>query len=88
MCASGPWRRLNNKWVSGWYGPWRDMASGLLLSSSTKVLMNGIPGATIQHRRGLCQGDPLSPMFFILAMDDIEIIPCPNPEDKLVCKLV
>jgi hypothetical protein len=51
MCASGPWRRLNNKWVSGWYGPWRDMASGLLLSSSIKVLMNGIPGATIQHRR-------------------------------------
>jgi hypothetical protein len=48
---------------------WRDIISGLLSSASTQVLLNGIPGDTICHRRGLRQGDPLSLMHFILAMD-------------------
>jgi hypothetical protein len=47
---------------------WRDIISGLLCSSSTQVLLNGIPRDHIIHRRGLRQGDPLSPMLFILVM--------------------
>jgi hypothetical protein len=48
---------------------WRDIISDLLCSSTTQVFLNGILGTMIFHKRGLGQGDPLSPMLFILVMD-------------------
>jgi hypothetical protein len=48
---------------------WRDIVCGLLASSTTQVLLNGSPGERLALRRGLWQGDPLSPMLFILVMD-------------------
>lgn len=53
----------------GFGSRWRDLICGLLVSSSTQILLNGIPRDYIQHRRGLRQGGPLSPMLFILVMD-------------------
>lgn len=41
----------------------------LLRTASTRILLNGIPGRSFAHGRGLRQGDALSPMLFKIVMD-------------------
>jgi hypothetical protein len=37
-----------------------------------RVLLNGTPGKPLKYERGLRQGDSISPMHFILAMDPLQ----------------
>jgi hypothetical protein len=48
---------------------WREWIAMLLSTASTRVIVNGRPGRKIWHARGLRQGDPLSPMLFVLVME-------------------
>ncbi|WVZ88110.1 hypothetical protein U9M48_034662 [Paspalum notatum var. saurae] len=43
----------------------------LLFTASSSILLNGRPGPKIVHCRGVRQGDSLSSMLFILAMDTL-----------------
>jgi hypothetical protein len=48
---------------------WRGWISALLATASSKIILNGHQGPPIKHFRGVRQGDSLSPMLFIIAMD-------------------
>lgn len=53
---------------------WREWIFILFGTMTSQVMLKSHPGKSFQHRRGVRQGDSLSSMLFILAIDPLQKI--------------
>ena len=64
------WSFLLNMLRFRGFGPkWRSWVAALFLTAETRVDLNGALGESFKPQKGLWQGDPLSPLLFVLVMD-------------------
>lgn len=68
------WRYLDHVMCMMGFGvKWRNWIRSCLHSARSSILINGSPTSEFSLKRGLRQGDPLSPFLFIIIMEGLHI---------------
>ena len=78
---------LELKQKMGFPPRWRNWIALLLSSATSACLLNGTQGQSISHGCGFRQGDPLSPLLFILAIDPLHHLLQAAAEEEMIARL-
>lgn len=68
----------------GFGNRWLKWIASILGTASTKIIVNGVPGRPIFHAKSLRQGDPVSPLLFVIAMDALTTLVCRAEEEGVL----
>jgi retron-type reverse transcriptase len=60
----------------GFDGRFTNWIKLILESGSSSILVNGVPGTEFKCKRGVRQGDPLSPLLFVSGAELLQGGPC------------